>query len=584
MFLFNKNNRRLVETALGNRPADLVIKNGVLVDVYKGCLTPNRSVAISGKWIAYVGPDAGFAIGKKTKVIEANGRVISPGYIDPHSHIVHFFDIADFIKYAIPGGTTTYVTEVESLGFCMGADGLEVFLEQVRNRPVKILCLIPPLVSVSPISALSHFTLKEIKKYLKDEMVAGLGESYWQNTILTKDNRVLHEIRETVRTGKSVEGHAAGAADRKLAAYAAAGAVSCHEAVTSEDIQNRLEMGFGIFLREGYIRRDLESIRSLIGKIDLRRCMLCTDGIDPETLLSRGYFFDIVQKAVDIGIEPVEAIRMATLNTAEHLHLDHLIGGVSPGRYADILILPEPHIMKPDIVISEGIIAAEQGICKIENKRVPYPERSLNTVKVPLISPVELAVSASACSKPGTVRTMDIQSNGLVVKEGSTAVISVNGQILPSPEEDLSKIVFIDRVSGKAEKFVGFLRGWGMKDGAAASSLAWDCAGIVAVGANDIDLAKAINRVIENRGGSAIALNGEIKVDIPLPIGGFISSSPIEDTASRVSDFHRTAVGLGFPYNSAHLTLLTLTSAAIPFMRITEKGYYRFREDDYVGL
>jgi adenine deaminase len=584
MFPFNAHNRQLLETALGNEPADLVIKDGILADVYTGRMIPHRSVAVSGKWIAYVGPDADYAIGEKTHAIEAEGRVISPGFIDPHTHLANYCDISDFLKYAIPGGTTTYITEVESYCFALGAEGFRAFLDQVRNRPVKFFCLIPPMVTTSPAAAPLFITTQEAGNLLNDELVIGLGEAYWQNAILTPDNRILELIQETVKRGKSVQGHAAGATDRKLAAYAAAGAVSCHEAISPEDVLARLEMGYGVMIREGHIRRDLEIILPLRGKIDLHRCALSTDGTDPDLLLSRGYFSDVVQKAVDMGLEPLEAIRMATLNPAEHLGLDHLVGGISPGRFADILLLPEPGTMTPDLVISEGQIVAEGGKTLIPLPKISHPDQLRKTVRIPYVDPEQLTVPLSSCSMKGKVRTMDIQANGLVAREGMARAPSAKGNVLPDPTNDLLKTVVVERASGRGKHFVGFARGWGLKQGAIASSLAWDASAIVAVGIDDLDLATAINRVIELQGGAVLALDGAIKIDIPFPIAGYISDLKIEDLASALAALQHALEDLGSNLQRAHLTLVTMTSAAIPFIRITEEGYFRFRENDYVGI
>jgi adenine deaminase len=584
MFPYNSDNRKLVETALGNRPADLVIRHGDLVDVYTGRVLSEYSVAVSGRWIVYVGPDADYAIGKNTRVIEADGRVISPGFIDGHTHITSFFDIADFLKYAIPGGTTTYITEVDSYGFGFGAKGFKIFLDQIKDRPVKFYCTVPAMVSTSPASAHHAIKPEELRELLEKEEVLGLGESYWQNAILTPDNRILLLMQETIKAGKSVQGHAAGAADKRLGAYACAGAVSCHEAVSPEDILNRLEMGYWTFLRQGYIREDVGSIKSLIGRIDLRRCILCTDGIDAEFLLQRGYFNDVIQDAINMGVPPVDAIRMSSLNCAELYHVDHLIGGIAPGRYADICILPALGVIKPEIVISNGLVISENGILKTELKRIPYNKKILKTVNVPLTKSKDFVVPASRCSRPGMVRTIDIQSNGLVAKEGSAVAPFENGKVVADPKNDLLKVVFIDRATGKAEMFVGFVRGMGMRAGAAATTHAWDASAIIAAGANDEDIALAVNKVIAHQGGSVIAVGGEISVDIPFPIAGYTSDAPVEEITSGMIAFQRKLEELGSKLRSAHLTLVTLTSAAIPFIRITEKGYFRFRENDYVGI
>jgi adenine deaminase len=359
-------NRRLIETALGNEPADMVIRNGALMDVYTGRMVPQRSVAIAGKWIAYVGPDASHTIGERTKVIEAEGRIISPGYMDTHTHLDSYWDISDFLRYAIPCGTTTLITEVESFGYALGAEGFKVFLDQVRHRPVKFFCLIPPMVTLSPALKSLFITPDQARELLQDDMVLGLGESYWQAVVLTEDNRVLELMQETLRAGKSVQGHAAGAFDRKLCAYAAAGALSCHEAISSEDVVSRLELGYYAMIREGEIRRDLEILLPLKDRIDLRRVILVTDGIGPDLLIKHGYLVDVVQKAVNMGFDPVKVVQMVTINPAVHFGLDHVTGGIAPNRFADILILPEEGHMKPDLVISEGRIIAEGGSVTIQ--------------------------------------------------------------------------------------------------------------------------------------------------------------------------------------------------------------------------
>jgi adenine deaminase len=584
MISFEPPRRRLAETALGNEPADMVIIDGTLMDVYTGRMLPHRSVAIRDRWIAYVGPDATHTIGSETKVIEAGDRIICPGYMDTHTHIAGHWDLSDFLRYAIPGGTTTFITEVESFGLAMGAKGFRAFLDQVHNRPVKIFCLVPPMVTISPAITPLYITPDEARELFKEDWVIGLGESYWQNPILISDDRVLDLIQEAGRAGKTVQGHAAGAFDRKLASYAAIGALSCHEAVSTDDILSRLELGYYVMIREGYIRRDLEAILPIKDSIDLRRLILVTDGADPELLIKQGYFVDVIQKAVDLGLEPVRAVQMVTINPAEHFGLDHIIGGISPGRLADILLLPDSDVMRPDLVISHGQIVAENGKTLVPLPKVPYAAHLAKTVRISPVSASQLRVPMAASSPNEFIRTMDIQPGGLVTREGSGKALIINGEYCPDPENDLLKIVFIERVSGKGEKFVGFVRGWGQKKGAVATSLCWDATGIVAIGSNDEDIALCINRVIENQGGTSLSVHGILLVDIPFRIVGYISQMKIEDLVRELKHFQNTVSELGSTLQSAHLTLATLTSAAIPFIRIAEKGYYRFRESDVAGL
>ena len=579
-----KDVRKLIDTALGNHPADLVVRDGVLMDVYTGRMIPHRSVAMVDEWIAYVGPDAEHTIGKTTKVIEADGRILCPGFIDAHTHLITYWNIADFLTYAIPCGVTTFFTEVESQAFVLGAKGVEAFLDQIKDRPVKIYALIPPMVSLSHSSEALHITRDQLSNLLQDQRVMGLGESFWQGAILTRDSRVLDLMQDTLAAGKSVEGHSAGAFGPKLAAYVAAGAGSCHEAISTEDVISRLELGLYAMIREGDIRRDLEIILPLKDKIDFRRVILVTDGANPSDLMVQGYMNDVVQKAVDMGLEPMDAVRMATLNPAEHFGLADRIGGISPGRYGDLLLLPEPGIMKPDLVISKGRIVAEKGSICVSIPEVPYPEIFRNTVKVKPISAIDLRIPESFLATDGMVRTIDIQPGGLVTREGRAAPRIHDGQLAADPEKDLLKIVFIERVTGRGNRFSGFVRGWGQKNGAVATTLCWDAGGIIGIGSNDEDLAQAINRLIEIQGGATLFAEGHLLSELPLRVTGYISELKIPEIAERLENFQESVAALGGTMHFAHLTMNVMTTGAIPFIRMTEKGYYRFRENDIVGL
>jgi len=576
--------RRLVDTALGKQPADLVIQNGLLMDVYTGRMLPGRSVAMADEWIAYVGPEAEFAVGPETRVIDAGGRVICPGFIDAHTHLINYFNIPEFLSYAVPSGVTTLIAEIECYGFIRGAEGVRIFLDQTDDCPIKIYALVPPMISLSPAVKPLMITPEQLARLFEDPRVIGLGESFWQGTILTSDQRVLELIRENRKAGKSVQGHAAGAFDRKLAAYAAIGVESCHEAISTEDVLNRLEMGLYAMIREGDIRRDLEIILPLKDKIDFRRVILVTDGTNPGLLIQSGYLQDVVQKAVDLGIDPMDAVRMVTLNPAEHLGLDTLIGGIAPGRHGDLLILPDLRTMKPEMVISKGRVVAQEGRMTVKIPPATNPDRLMNTVRAAPVSPADLSVPESLADGEGMVRTLDIQPGGLVAREGRALPRVVSGRLAADPDNDLLKIFFMERISGRGEAFVGFVRGWGQKRGAVATTLCWDAGGIVGIGENDEDLAAAVNRLIEIQGGTAVFVDGEMKLDIPLRAGGYVSELKMPELADRLNRFQKIMTSLGTTLDFAHLTLNVLTTPAIPFIRMTEKGYYRFRESDVIGL
>ena len=579
-----RNLRKLADVALGKEPADLVVKNGVLMDVYTGRMLPGRSVAMVDEWIAYVGPDAEYTIGRDTEVIDAGGRILCPGFIDAHTHLTSYFNINDFLSYAIPSGVTTLVTEAEGYGFALGAEGVKTFLNQIDPCPIKIYTLVPPMISLSPATKSLMISKEQLAELFEDPRVIGLGETFWQGAILTRDQRVLDLMGETQKFGKSVQGHAAGAFDKKLAAYAATGVESCHEAISTDDVLNRLEMGLYAMIREGDIRRDLEIILPLKDKVDFRRMILVTDGTNPSLLLKTGYLHDVVQKAVDLGIDTMDAVRMVTLNPAEHLGLDTLIGGIAPGRHGDILLLENLKVMKPDLVISKGRVVAQKGRMSIPIPHAGYPAHLMNTVKAAPISPLDLRIKKALTDGEGAVRTLDIQPGGLVAREGR-AVPKVSAEhLVADPLNDLLKIVFVERISGRGETFMGFVRGWGQKQGAVATTLCWDAGAIVGIGENDEDLAHAVNHVIEMQGGTAVVVGGTLKVDVPFRAGGYVSELKMPELAERLNRFQKTMLSLGVIPDFAQLALSVLTTPAIPFIRLTEKGYYRFRENDFVGL
>lgn len=576
--------RRLVDTALGRRAADLVVQNGDLMDVYTGRMLPGRSIAITDGWIAYVGSDAEHTVGPETRVIDAGGRVVCPGFMDAHTHLINYFNMPEFLSYAIPSGVTTLVTELECYGFILGAEGVRIFLDQIESSPIKIYALVPPMISLSPAVRPLMIRPEQLAGLFEDPRVMGLGESFWQGTILTPDQRVLDLISETRKHRKSVQGHAAGAFDQKLAAYVAIGVESCHEAISTEDVLNRLEMGLYAMIREGDIRRDLEIILPLRDKIDFRRVILVTDGTNPNLLMQNGYLQDVVQKAIDLGVEPMDAIRMVTLNPAEHLGLATLTGGIAPARYGDLLILPDARTMKPQWVISKGRVVARDGQVTVTLPAAQYPEQLMNTVRADPVSSGDLRISQSLADADGKVRTLDIQPGGLVAREGRARPKVVSGDLAADPENDLLKIFFMERLSGQGDSFTGFVRGWGQKQGAVATTLCWDAGGIMGIGENDADLTAAVNHLIDIQGGTAVFVDGDLILEIPLSVGGYVSPLNMAELAERLSRFQKRITSLGTRLDFAHLALSVLTTPAIPFIRMTEKGYYRFRESDVVGL
>lgn len=321
--------KELVKVALGEAEAGLAIVNGDIVNVYTGEVVKGDAVLIKGDKIAYVGKNAGKSIGPATRVIDAAGKTLIPGLIDGHTHLDFIYSLTELMRYAMKGGTTTIITEVSGFVFPLGYRGIIEFLRSARNQPVKILITAPAMVTVNPAAKEHALNVDQLRRLLRRKEVLGLGESYW-GPVVAGDQRTLDLIAETTKAGKKVEGHTAGARGNRLQAYISLGVTSDHEPVNADEVLERLRTGLTVFAREGTARTDLEPISKIKDEnIDFRHLALATDGLDPAQLIDRGYMEFIVQKAINLGFNPIVAIQMATINIAQHFGIDDNIGGIA---------------------------------------------------------------------------------------------------------------------------------------------------------------------------------------------------------------------------------------------------------------
>lgn len=580
--LYPRDSKTLTNVALGLEKADLAIINAKLLNVYTGEFLDGYSVSAKGERIAYVGPDPDHTVGPDTLVIDARGKTLIPGFIDGHAHLAWHFNISEFLKYAMKGGTTTVVTETMETFPVMGYEGVAEFMESVRDQPVKILGTAPAMVSISKRAfGISEQTLR---KLLDQKDIIGLGESYWQ-AVLQEQERMVPVFEQTLASGKTLEGHSAGASGKKLAAYVASGISSCHEPINAEQVLERLRMGIHVMAREGSIRRDLGDISKIRDTgVSLRRLTVVTDGLEPEDLLEKGYMEFVVQKAIDSGFDPVEAVQMATLNVAEHFSLDGLIGGIAPGRFADMLIIPDPAKIEAEYVISNGRVICREGELTVMPRIHVYSDDALNSVRFPRkLEPSDFSIRAKHGCSHADVRIIDMVTD-LVTSELNMSLPVAGGEIRADVSQDILKIAAADRAHVPGKMFVGLIRGFGMRSGAIACSAAWDTSDIVATGADDSDMAAAINRIYDLQGGAVVCDNGKIIAELPLPVMGIISDLSMESVAERMRQIREKMAGLGVSFADPLLTLVTLTGAAIPYLRICEEGLVNLKDGETVGV
>lgn len=578
----NREAKEVMQAALGQVQADLVIINAKLANVYTGELLDNFSVAVKGKWIAYVGRTPQDNIGAETIVIDAAGMTVIPGFIDGHTHLSHKYDAAEFCRHVIKSGTTTIITETQEAHLCGGADGAVDFLESFADQPIKVFGMVTPLISIS--RALNGLSMEVLQEMLRRDDILGLGESYWQS-IIKEPDLFLPLIAETLRGGKIVEGHSAGAGGRKLMAYAATGVTSCHEPISAEEVRERLRLGIYVMIREGSIRRELEDVSRITGMgVDFRRLALATDGIDPQDILEKGYMEYIVQKAIRLGFAPMDAVRMATLNVAEHFRLDGILGGIASGKYADMVIIPDLKTISPQYVISNGRIALQKGEVIVSPRKHIYSEASRHSIHLPgVLKPEDFTIPIGGDASRVTVRIID-QITELVTKELQLDMPVINGEIPVDLTQDIIKVAAIDRRVRPGRRFVGLLRGFKMHSGAFASSTAWDSSDIVVVGVSDADMALAVNRIHEMQGGIVVCEGGRITAEFALPVLGLISDLPMAALAGKLEEINRATAMLGIPFRNPNLTLETLSTAAIPYFRICEEGLVNLKVGETLGL
>jgi adenine deaminase len=575
--------KELMKVALGEALADLAIVNGDVVNVFTGEVLKGNNVLIKGDTIAYVGRNAVKSIGPSTQVIDAKGKILIPGLIDSHTHIDEICLVSELVKCALKGSTTTIITEVATIGSLLGYQGVLEFLKATRNQPVKIFITVPPVVSTSlSTNESAAITPLEMRRLLRQNDVMGLGELSWAQ-VNENNPRLLDVIALTVNSGKRVDGHSAGAKENKLQAYITTGVSSCHEPITAEEILERLRLGLFVQIREGLVRKELETVSQIKDeRIDFSNLAICADGVAPRQLINDGYMDFVVQKAIDYGFNPVLAIQMATINIARHYGLD-FVGGIAPGKLADIAIIPDLRTIRAEYVVANGKIAVRNKQLVIETREHSYPKSLYDTIRLKQdFSASDFAIQANA-NRSTKVRIIK-QVSDLLTKEEIIEMPVTEGLIRVDVSRDILKVAAIDRYWRPGKFALGLIRGFGLKRGAMATSVTWDCSDIIVVGANEPDMARAVNRIKELKGGIVIYAGGEVLTELPLPVAGLFSEESMEAIANKLDDIQRTAEELGTRLPDIRLSLEILATPFIPFLRICEQGLFDLRQNKLVDF
>ena len=556
-----------------NPRADTIVKGGVLVNVYTGELY-QADVAIMGERILAVG-DVAELTHAGTKIIDATNYYLIPGFIDAHIHMeCSKLSVTMFAKLVIPYGTTSVVSGLDQIYVVAGLNGVRDFLAEASRTPLKIFwgapCKLP--YTIPPSTVGYKFTSKEHLKSQKWKECVGLWETV-KEFVLTADPEVKRAMKLAEKNRLPVMGCAPMAGGKPLQLYAAAGVRADHESYSAEEMLAKLRSGILPLIRESAVAHFLKENIQLITKYNIShdKFAFCTDDIYSAYVLEKGHLDHVVRMAVEEGVDPVKAIQMATINCAEIYRIDHLIGSICPGRFADILLAERLDKLKVRKVIANGVLVASDGNMTVDirpPKRRPYLQ---HTIKCRKINSKDLLIRTRYTNV--SVLSMQMSSDAPFVRKKREAVLkSMDGYLMPDVEQDVLYVSVVERYHKNGRKATAFVSGFGLKMGAIASSTSPDDNNIICIGADVDDMVYAINKIIENQGGQIVVNNRKIIEFLPLPIGGIVTDSEPEEVAEHEKKLDEAARELGCGLPSPFMYMIFLSITAIPDYAITDKG------------
>ncbi len=561
----------LIRVARGEVEADLVLKNARLVNVFSGDVHVT-DVAIARSLIAGVGEY------RAHNEIDLEGRYLAPGFIDGHVHIESsMVSVPEFARAVVPRGTTTVVADPHEIANVLGLDGVKYVLETSKYNPLSVYVMAPSCVPATALeTAGSSLSAEDISPLLADKWVLGLAEMMNYPGVLFCDPGVLGKIEAAGR--QPVDGHAPGLSGKDLSAYVAAGVASDHECTTVEEAREKLRLGMHIMIREGSTARNLHDLLPLVTPENARRCLLVTDDRHPSDLLREGHIDHLLRQAIALGLDPILAIQMATLNPAEYFGLGDK-GAVAPGRRADLVAFRDLHDLRPELVWRGGQLVAQDGqVLDGVIHPATTPLRSAMNVAPPEVGALRVPAGGSRLRVIGVVP-------GQIVTEKLMLTPRVeDGAAVADVERDILKLAVVERHLASGRVGVGFARGFGLRRGAIASSVGHDSHNVIVLGTNDGDMLAAVQEVIRLRGGLAAVVAGRPVGVVPLPIAGLMSDQPLATVAAQLEALLAVTHELGCTLHDPFMSLSFLALPVIPALKLTDRGLVDVTQFRFVPL
>ena len=576
--------RNLIDILMGDKDyADIVLNNGNIInvitkEVYKG------DIALKGKYILMVG-DCSKLIGPKTLVIDVEGKYLSPGFIDSHMHFESsMLTITEFSRLSIPSGTTTLVADPHEIGNALGPIGMKAMADEIDLVPNNVYLVVPSLTPDSPNLETAGYDInsKDMEDLLEYRNIIGIGElqgfSNAKHVYRNTPEIITDLLASTIYArskGLVVDGNAPELFGNELAAHiiATGGECSCHETTTKEEAIEKLRQGIHLFMREGSTQKNMaECIRAVTEEgLDSRRCILATDDMVPADLETLGHMNEIVRRTIRQGVSPVEAIQMVTINPATYFGFDH-IGILAPGKQADIAIISDLEEMRVEGVFLKGEFVASCGELLIDLPKYTYPNEVKCSVKIGPIVEEELKIKCEGQNIK--VRCIEVIPDQNLTGNSEESIKVVSGVCEPDISKDVLLIACVERYRRKGGIGKAFVKGFGLKEGAFAESVAHDTHNIIVAGTNYKDMTLAVNKVIEMGGGIAVSKKGRILSEMRLPVGGLITDELSGHEVSRkIAEIENIIIkDLGCKIHAPlmHLSFLALSTS--PTWKITDRG------------
>ena len=565
----------IINVARGLEKADLVIKNANIVNVLSEEIHKG-DIAICDGVIAGIGENY-----SGEKEIDINGAYVTPSFIDGHVHLESTMMLPkEFAKTVLPAGTTTVIIDPHEISNVLGLHGISFMHEAVKDLPMNVYTMLPSCVPATPFET-SGFDLNsyDLSLLIDKPWVLGIAEMMNFPGVLNLDKNVMAKLELAKSRGKRIDGHAPYLSGKDLCGYIASGVKSDHECTTPEEAIEKLRLGVYVMIREGTAAKDLDALIPVLKTSNTRKCIFVTDDRHPADL--KEHINGMVRRVVEAGVDPIKAVQIASLNTAEYFGLKDL-GAIAPGYKADLLVLPNLKTFKPDIVLKDGQVVAQDGKLAVE-----IPENDAiatrNSVNVRWITMDDFKIQTEGDGVK-KVRALEVIPHQLITKSVMSDVKVIDGNAVSNVETDTLKICVIERHRATGNIGKGFVKGFNLKCGAIASTVAHDSHNMIVIGTNDFDMYTAAVALIKCQGGKVVVKDGEIISQLPLPIAGLMSDKEFDFVVEKCDELNKAAHSIGCNLEDPFMTMGFLSLPVIPELKITDKGVFDTNKFDFVDI